>query len=1053
MSDPLSVTASIIAVLQLANTATQYIKDIKHGSSDRMRLRDELRGTVCLLEMLQDRIEDSDSTHDTGEGLKATSITALAGSDGPVNTFKRVLEEIVAKLAPQDRLRQLSRHFSWPFDKKEIVDMLGSLERLKSHFNLVMQNDLVELGKLSNLKIDNLGQKMENLDARSQGRETQKIIDWVSPISFRARQIDTLESVQPGTGMWFLQHQTFRSWMNGDIEMLWCPGIPGAGKTRLMSLVIDHFERQIPSPSTKCTYIYCDYGRRKEQTHTILLAALLQQVLQDSAGDTLLAEASSLYEMHKKYGTRPTLAQVTDVFRKAVAQFNGFYVIIDALDECAETDEDAIQFVSILRSIDPSIKLLCTSRFSTSFERYFSGSKRLDISAQGEDIRIYLDQQIAQQHRLKRHVHADPRLKDEIIETIIGESQGMFLLAKLHVESLSTKINRKEVRRSLKILPPTLDATYLNALERIYSQSSVDISLAESVLFWVICARRPLGILEIQHMYATQELPEDEGLEEDDLPDKEILTSVCGGLILIDGESQTARAVHYTAHQYLERTQVQNIAKARLSLTRISLKYLTLPNFSGGVCTTDKSMSDRLEQYPFLDYAARYWGSEASQLDEELPLLDFRKFTSNATCVEITNQVWSVSGAHYLNWSQEFPRRVPAFVLASAFKLPRTIRQMVLDGHEIESKGTDCETALIRAAAFGQTENVRVLVDLGAAVNARDYKDETALFKAAKNGKGNIVRILLDGGADVHTKAPSDWTALMSAVSGGHFDVARMLAEAGADLMAETTWGDSALSIAARTGQEAIAIYLADSGVTLPNGPAGRRAAVAASRRGLQQLANRLTADYDAIAHRPLPRQSSRIMDGLPEIEETAHRAVSTRVQNDTSNDDFSELMQSLGYKIGFSKTYSLGKSLGKGHFAEVFVCSNRVTNVSEPGASGYTATLCGTPSYVAPEILKSASHRRYGSAVDIWSAGVVLYICLCGFPPFSDELYTPENPYTLAQQIKMGRFDYPSPYWDPVGDPALDLIDRMILVDVDKRLKAKECLAHPWMTGVLPVN
>lgn len=78
---------------------------------------------------------------------------------------------------------------------------------------------------------------------------------------------------------------------------------------------------------------------------------------------------------------------------------------------------------------------------------------------------------------------------------------------------------------------------------------------------------------------------------------------------------------------------------------------------------------------------------------------------------------------------------------------------------------------------------------------------------------------------------------------------------------------------------------------------------------------------------------------------------------------------------------------------------------------------------------------------------GVVLYICLCGFPPFSDELYSPENPYTLSQQIKMGRFDYPSPYWDSVGDPALDLIDRMLTVDCDKRITIDECLEHPWTT------
>jgi len=117
-------------------------------------------------------------------------------------------------------------------------------------------------------------------------------------------------------------------------------------------------------------------------------------------------------------------------------------------------------------------------------------------------------------------------------------------------------------------------------------------------------------------------------------------------------------------------------------------------------------------------------------------------------------------------------------------------------------------------------------------------------------------------------------------------------------------------------------------------------------------------------------------------------------------------------------------------------------------GEESFTATLCGTPSYVAPEILEQSNRRRYTRAVDVWSLGVVLYICLCGFPPFSDELYTPNNPYTLSQQIRMGRFDYPSPYWDSVGDPALDLIDRMLTVDVEKRITVDGCLQHPWTTG-----
>lgn len=116
-------------------------------------------------------------------------------------------------------------------------------------------------------------------------------------------------------------------------------------------------------------------------------------------------------------------------------------------------------------------------------------------------------------------------------------------------------------------------------------------------------------------------------------------------------------------------------------------------------------------------------------------------------------------------------------------------------------------------------------------------------------------------------------------------------------------------------------------------------------------------------------------------------------------------------------------------------------------GEESFTTTLCGTPSYVAPEILSDSRSRRYTKAVDIWSLGVVLYICLCGFPPFSDELYDRRNfPYRLTEQIRGGRFNYPSPYWDPVSDLALDLIDSMLVVDPARRFTVDQCLEHPWM-------
>lgn len=100
----------------------------------------------------------------------------------------------------------------------------------------------------------------------------------------------------------------------------------------------------------------------------------------------------------------------------------------------------------------------------------------------------------------------------------------------------------------------------------------------------------------------------------------------------------------------------------------------------------------------------------------------------------------------------------------------------------------------------------------------------------------------------------------------------------------------------------------------------------------------------------------------------------------------------------------------------------------------------------VAPEVLTNAPNRKCGTPTDIWSCGVVLYICLCGFPPFSDELMTENFPYSLPDQIRRGLYFYPSPYWDPVSDLALDLIDRMLVVDMTRRISAMECLEHPWI-------
>jgi serine/threonine protein kinase len=81
-----------------------------------------------------------------------------------------------------------------------------------------------------------------------------------------------------------------------------------------------------------------------------------------------------------------------------------------------------------------------------------------------------------------------------------------------------------------------------------------------------------------------------------------------------------------------------------------------------------------------------------------------------------------------------------------------------------------------------------------------------------------------------------------------------------------------------------------------------------------------------------------------------------------------------------------------------------------------------------------------------MWSVGVILYILLCGFPPFYEE----EMP-ALFKQIMSGRFDFPSPWWDNISADAKDLVNKLLVVDPKKRMTADAVLKHKWIMGHAP--
>jgi calcium-dependent protein kinase len=118
------------------------------------------------------------------------------------------------------------------------------------------------------------------------------------------------------------------------------------------------------------------------------------------------------------------------------------------------------------------------------------------------------------------------------------------------------------------------------------------------------------------------------------------------------------------------------------------------------------------------------------------------------------------------------------------------------------------------------------------------------------------------------------------------------------------------------------------------------------------------------------------------------------------------------------------------------FGLSKRFGQIQELHPEEKMHTIVGTPYYVAPEVLKGS----YDFSCDIWSLGVILYIMLCGYPPFEGD-----NNKEIFKRVLQQKLEFDPEDWTNISDDAKDLISRMLEKDPAKRISAIEALDHIW--------
>jgi ankyrin repeat protein len=351
-------------------------------------------------------------------------------------------------------------------------------------------------------------------------------------------------------------------------------------------------------------------------------------------------------------------------------------------------------------------------------------------------------------------------------------------------------------------------------MERIKGQLKDHEELAMQVLSWIICAKRPLEIIELQHALAV-EIGERE-LDQDNIPELEVMISVCAGLVTVDNDRRIIRLVHYTTLEYFVRSQKRWFPHANVHVTEACIAYLSFRTFNCVSRISEPEYEELLEENPFYDYAAFHWGDHARAAPAEKiqgPVLGFLKSPSKVSSSGrvVMEKFWYIG-------KRDVPIELTALHLTAFFGLKDAAEVLIQHADDPDFKDVGGRTPLSWAATCGNGELAKVLLKSPKVnPNSRDAKGRTPLSYAAERGHTSVVEAFIDipnlnpNIEEYAQRAGHKYvmiggrTPLSWAAANGHSGIVKLLLTLKViDSDHPDLLGRTPLSFAARNGHEAI---------------------------------------------------------------------------------------------------------------------------------------------------------------------------------------------------------------------------------------------------------